>query len=47
MTDKEHDLIKDLQRMAFTPQTTPLQGENLRIIVRALLYLVIKASEDT
>ncbi len=46
MTDKEHDLIKDLQRMAFTPQTTPLQGKNLTIVTRALLYLVIKASEE-
>jgi len=44
MTDKEHDLIKDLQRMRAC-HIGDLGGRDIRVIADALLYLVLKESK--
>lgn len=43
MIDKEHDLIKDLQRAS--AEIGILTGRDRRIFAKALLYLVLKASK--
>jgi len=43
MIDKEHDLIKDLQRVS--NESGQLEGKEKRIFAKALLYLVLKVSK--